>query len=216
MPLGYEQDPINDSPVEMIERKIVRDGFLKIHRLNFRHQLFDGSMSAPMVREVMDRGDAAAVLPYDPVRDEVLLIRQVLAGNILANVPNRPLQVIAGMVEWNESAQGVAIREAEEEAGINLDIEDLRWAQAFMPSPGGSSERVVTFVGRVDLTDAGGIHGLADEHEDIRVEVICAKEAIRMLDEGEIEAGPAVVVLSWFARHHDTLRQEWRAASAQE
>jgi len=207
--MDIEKDPAANAEIVMEKNSIVRDGFLKIRQLVYRYALFDGSMSETVTREVMDRGDAVAVLPYDPVRDEVLLIRQVLAGNISANVPNRPLQVIAGMVEWNESEQGVAIREAEEEAGITIAPEDLRWAQSFMPSPGGCSERIITFVGRADLKNAGGIHGLAEEHEDIRVEVVSAKEAIRMLDAGEIEAGPAVVALLWFARHHEALRTEW-------
>ncbi len=210
--MDIEQDRDANAEISWDTNTLERDGFLKIRKLVFRHTRFDGTMSETLTREVMDRGDAAAVLPYDPVRDEVLLIRQVLAGNIVAHVPNRPLQVIAGMVEWNESEREVAIREAHEEAGIIMAPEDLVWAQSFMPSPGGCSERVVTFVGPADLADAGGIHGLAEEHEDIRVEVMPAAEAIRLLDAGQIEAGPAVVVLSWFARHHERLRAEWNGA----
>lgn len=207
--MDIEKDPAANAEISCEKHALVRDGFLKIRQLVFRHVRFDGTMSPTLTREVMDRGDAAAILPYDPVRDEVLLIRQVLAGNIVANVPNRPLQVVAGMVEPNESDQDVVIREAYEEAGLTIAPEDLRWAQAFMPSPGGCSERVMTFVGRADLSEAGGVHGLEEEHEDIRVEVVSAEEAIHLLDSGQIEAGPAVVVLSWFARHHAQLRAEW-------
>lgn len=203
-----ENDPKANVEIDWDTNALIRSGFLKIRQLVFRHRRFDGTMSETLTREVMDRGDSVAVLPYDPVRDEVLLIRQVLVGNIAANLPNRPLQVVAGMVEWSESGQEVAIREAQEEAGVDIAFDDLRWAQAFMPSPGGCSERVITFVGLCDLAGAGGIHGLTEEHEDIRVEVVPAAEAIRMLDEGQIEAGPAVVVLSWFARHHDRLRAQ--------
>jgi ADP-ribose pyrophosphatase len=207
--MDIEKDPDANAEISFDTNALIREGFLKIRQLVFRHTRFDGSTSETLIREVMDRGNAAAVLPYDPVRDEVLLIRQVLAGNIVANVPNRPLQVVAGMVEWNESDQDVVIREAYEEAGLQLKHEDLRWAQAFMPSPGGCSERVVTFVARADLSNAGGIHGLAEEHEDIRVEVVSADEAINLLDTGQIESGPAVVALSWFARHRAQLRAEW-------
>lgn len=209
--MDIEKDPAANVEISWVSNSIIRDGFLKIRQMIFRHERFDGSMSEPVTREVMERGDAVAILPYDPVRDEVVLIRQVLAGNIAAHMPNRPLQVVAGMVEALESAQDVAIREAEEEAGLTIAPENLRWAQAFMPSPGGSSERIITFVGRADLSEAGGIHGLAEEHEDIRVEVLSAQDAIAMLDQGQIEAGPAVVVLSWFARHHAQLRSEWKA-----
>ena len=206
------ENPENYTEIVKSRWDFVYSGFLKIIEFDFQFRKFDGTMSEVLTRQVMHRGDAAAMLPYDPVRDEVLLIRQVLAGNIVANVPERPLQVIAGMVEWNETEVGVAIRESEEEAGIQIGR--TRIAHYFMPSPGGCSERIGTFVGEADLSNAGGIHGLAEEHEDIRVEVVSAVDAIRMLDEGEIEAGPAVVVLSWFARHHAELRAEWLKAAA--
>ena len=193
--------------IDGLERSRAFDGFLKIEELSYRFGRFDGTWSDRVTRQVMVRGNAAAILPYDPVRDEVLLIRQVLAGNIQAGVPNRPLQVVAGMVEAGEEPWDVAAREAHEEAGIDVTI--LRPAQVFMPSPGGSSERVFTFVGMAELDRAGGIHGLAEENEDIRVEVVSADRAIEILDAGEIEAGPAVVVLSWFARHREALRREW-------
>lgn len=207
------ENPENYTEIIKHRSERVFDGFLSIQEIDFQFRKFDGTMSETLTRQVMMRGDAAAVLPYDADRDEVLLIRQVLAGNIAANVPERPLQVIAGMVEWDENEREVAVREAEEEAGIA--VSDLRCAHYFMPSPGGSSERIATYVGRAELSHAGGIHGLAEEHEDIRVEVVSAKEAIRLLDAGEIEAGPAVVVLSWFARHHAELREEWRNKDAQ-
>ena len=173
--------------------------------------IFDGGKSPTLTREVFERGTAAAVLPYDHDRDEVLLIRQFLIGAHLAGVDNRPLQVIAGMVEAGEGSLDVARREALEEAGCNIGI--VEPAQAFLPSPGGTSERIETFVAQADLSNAGGIFGLVEEHEDIMAEVMSAREAIRRLDAGEIESGPAVVVLSWFARHHQRIREEWRNKS---
>ena len=126
------------------------------------------------------------------------------------------------MMEARERAEQLVeealslIREISEEGWEAVEEADCRLgrvvqAHAFLPSPGGSSERVVVFCGEADLAGAGGIHGLADEHENIRVEVYPADEAIRLLDEGRIEAGPAVVALSWFARHRDRLKREWLA-----
>lgn len=193
--------------VEVLESREGYRGFFAIlvHRL--RHGRFDGTMSEPMTREIFVRGTAAAVLPYDPVLDKVLLIRQFLPGAYFAGRPPRPLQIVAGMVNEGESDAEVARREAVEEA--NCEIGRMELAHAFQPSPGGSSERVVVFCAQADLSKAGGVHGLAEEHEDIRVEVMDADEAIALLDAGAIEAGPAVVGLSWFARHRDRLRREW-------
>jgi len=185
-------------------------GFFKISVTTLRHRRFDGTMGPELTREVFQRGDAVAVLPYDPVADRVLLIRQFLPGAWAAGRPARPLMAVAGMLdEAGEPAEATARREAAEEAGIVLGT--LIPAISFMPSPGGSSERVETFVARADLSAAGGVHGLASEGEDIRVEVMDAEAAIALLDAGAIEAGPAVVLLLWFARHRARLRRDWTA-----
>lgn len=196
--------------VEVLESRIGYKGFFRIDVHRLRHRRFDGGMTDEMQREIFERGHAAAVLPYDPVRDEVLLIRQFLPGAYFGGGLPRPLQIIAGMIEEGETAEEVARREAVEEAGVAIGRLEL--AHAFLPSPGGSSERVSVFCAEADLAAAGGIHGLAAEHEDIRVEVYPADQAIAMLDDGRIEAGPAVVALSWFARHRERLRRDWPAA----
>jgi ADP-ribose diphosphatase len=102
------------------------------------------------------------------------------------------------MVGEGEREEDIARREAVEKTGIQIGRVEL--AHAFLPSPDGSSERVVVFCAEADLSTAGGVHGLTEEHEDIRVDVYSAQEAIQLLDCGRIEAGPAVVALSWFAR----------------
>jgi ADP-ribose pyrophosphatase len=205
-----EPDP-DALEVEVVETRTGYQGFFRIDVHSLRHRRFEGGMSDVMVREILERGNAAAVLPYDPRRDEVLLIRQFLPGAFFGGHAPRPLQIIAGMAGKDESEEDVARRESVEEAGCSIGR--LERAHAFLPSPGGSSERVVVFCAEADLSGAGGVHGLAEEHEDIRVEVFPAAEAIRMLDEGRIEAGPAVVALSWFARHHERLRRDWLAGS---
>jgi ADP-ribose diphosphatase len=193
--------------VELLETRIGYQGFFRIDVHRLRHRRFDGSVTDEMVREIFERGHAAAVLPYDPGRDEVLLIRQFLPGAYFGGGLPRPLQIIAGMIEEGESGEDVARREAVEEAGVRIGRMEL--AHAFLPSPGGSSERVTVYCAQADLSEAGGIHGLAAEHEDIRVEVYPARDAIALLDDGRIEAGPAVVALSWFARHHERLKRDW-------
>ncbi len=109
-------------------------GFFRITVRTLRHRRFDGSMSAELVREVFERGNAVAVLPYDPRTDSVCLIRQFLPGAYVAGVPARPLQAIAGMVDKDgESSEGVARREAGEEAGVTVGR--MVPAHAFLPSP---------------------------------------------------------------------------------
>ena len=95
---GPEADEDAFVEVEVLETSVRYSGFfrLDVHRL--RHRRFDGRMSEVITREVLERGNAVAVLPYDPRRDEVLLIRQFLPGAYFGSHPPRPLQIIAGMV----------------------------------------------------------------------------------------------------------------------
>ena len=193
--------------VEVDSVRTAYEGFLSITVRTLRHRRFDGAMSPTLTRELMERGTSVCVLPYDPRTDKVLLIRQFLVGALVAGVAPRPLQVVAGMVGRGEGDEAVARREAMEEAGCVL--KRIVRAQAFLPSPGGTSERIVAFCGEADLSEAGGVHGLASENEDIRVEVVDADIAVALLDDGTIEAGPAVVILQWFARHRERLRAAW-------
>ena len=203
-------DTIGNVQMTKLDIKPGYNGFFKIRVAELEHAKFDGTSTGPYVREIFERGNAVAILPYDPVTDKVLLIRQFLIGAMMAKRPNRPLQVIAGMVEEGESFEDVAHREAVEEAGVAFKHIEL--AQGFLPSPGGSSEYIQTFVGHADLSNAGGNFGLDDENEDSQADVVDADEAIAMLSRGEIEAGPAVVVLLWFALNRDRLRTEWLAS----
>ena len=193
-----------DVEVEAVERAYA--GFLSIDQYQLRVPRFDNSL-ATIKRELLERGTAVCILPYDPKTDRVLLIRQFLVGSYVAGRAPRPLQVIAGVVDDGEDDEGAARREAVEEAACQ--VRRVIRAQAFLPTPGGSSERIIAFVGEADLDQAGGVHGAVDEDEDIRVEVFDAAEAIARLDAGHIESGPAVVVLSWFARHHEGIRRGW-------
>ncbi len=201
----------DETDAEIVEQASGYDGFFRVSIWKLRHRTFAGSTSPVLTREVFERGNAAAVLPYDPRSDTVLLIRQYLIGAHLAGRPNRPLQAIAGMVEAGETGRDVAVREAVEEAGCRIGR--VERAHAFLPSPGGSSEYIETFVAEADLSAAGGQFGLEEEHEDIRAEVLSAEAAIALLDTGAIEAGPAVVLLAYFARHRERIRLTWLSGS---
>lgn len=198
--------------VKLIDAQIAYKGFFEIDVFKLQFRRFNGQWSETITREIFERGQSVAVLPYDPVRDEVILIRQFLPGAWATGRPCFVLQIIAGTVGKDETPEQVAVREAEEEAGCAINT--LVKAASFLPSPGGGSEVIHVFVARADSSIAGGLHGLADEQEDIRVEVYSAAEAIRRLDAGEIEAGPSVVGLLWFARMREQLRKTWLAGPA--
>lgn len=192
---------------EILRRDTAYQGYFRVDRYRLRHRRFDGGWTPVIDREVFERGHAAAVLPWDPASDRILLIEQFRIGAIEA--PGGPwlLELVAGIIEPGESPEAVARREANEEAGIALDT--LLPICEYLVSPGGTSERTSLFLGRADLSAAGGIHGLAAEQEDIRVHVVSAAEAIALVDDGRANNAATLIALNWFARHHSDLRQRW-------
>lgn len=192
---------------ELIRREVAFQGYFRIDRYHLRHRRFDGSWTPVLQRELFERGHAVAVLPYDPVLDRVLLVEQFRVGALEA--PGGPwlLELVAGIIEPDEPVDAVARREADEEAGIV--ITDLERICEYLVSPGGTSERTTLFVGRADLSEAGGIHGCADENEDIRVHTFAAGEAIELADRERANNAAAMIALNWFARHHARLRDRW-------
>jgi ADP-ribose pyrophosphatase len=194
---------------EVVEHVEAFRGYFKVGRYFFRHSLYRGGESPVISREVFERGHAAGVLPYDPQRDEVVLIRQFRAGTFVAG--RRPpwnWEIVAGILEEGETPEHLVHREAIEEA--NLEILELSPMHSLMVSPGASSETCVLYLGRVDARAAGGVFGLASEGEDILVRVVSFTEARAMLDRGEIDNAIAVVALQWLALHRDEVRRRWR------
>ncbi len=199
---------------KIVEKKVVYHGFFKVEQYRLRHQLFAGGWSEDVQRECLERGHAVAVLPYDPQRDQVVMLEQFRVGAL--HMPDGPwlLEVVAGMIEPGESRLDVARREAVEEA--NCKLLELFPMCEFLVSPGGTSETITLFLGRVDASRAGGIHGLDHEHEDIRVHVFAREEALELLRRGRINNATAVIALQWLALNRQRLLEHWGLADGPE
>jgi ADP-ribose pyrophosphatase len=181
---------------------------LRVDVVRFRHRRFDGGWSGERVFDVIRRGAAVAVLLYDPDLDWVVLVEQFRLAALYGGRSPWQVEAVAGLVDTDETPEDVARREAREEA--NLDpIGPLVPIHALLPASGSLDEVIFLFCGRVDASDAGGVHGLAVEHEDIRVVVKRFADIEPMLDGGEIESAHTLVLLSWLLRHRDRLRQDW-------
>lgn len=199
-----------DEDLEILGRETVYRGFFRIERVRLRHRLYRGGWTPPITREVAERGSAVGVLLYDPGADAVVLVEQFRLPPHVAGLPAWQTEIVAGMVDGDEeSAAAVAQREAREEAGLEV-IGELVPVFRFMPSPGGSSEMFTLFCGRVDASRAQGVHGLADEHEDIKVVVLSHDAAMRRLAAGAIASGPTVIALQWLAANRPRLRRRWK------
>ena len=198
-----------DRTVEILERVTAFQGYFRIDRYRLRHETFGGGTTAEMSRELFERGHAAAALPYDPVRDELVLQEQFRIGAYAAGRPPWLIEIVAGIIEEGETSESLVRRELQEEAGLTaLDLEPI--ADVLM-SPGGTSESVAIFCARVDAANAGGIFGLESENEDIRTFAIPANDVESLLNSGRIANATATIALQWFLLNHDRMRTLWRS-----
>lgn len=195
--------------IDIQQQERVYDGYFKMDRFRFRHRLFAGGWSESVQREVFDRGHAVAVLPYDPLADKVLLIRQVRLPALLGEGQPWQIETVAGIIDPGEAAEEVARREALEEAGV--EVTDLWHLFRFMTSAGASSERIDLYLGRADLTNAGGVYGLDDEHEDIEAVAAPFAEAWALVENKRTENTPALMALMWLKLNRAAVRAAWTA-----
>jgi ADP-ribose pyrophosphatase len=193
--------------VEIFQTETVWKGYFRMDRLRLRHRLFAGGWGPAITREVFERGHAAALLPYDPVRDEVVLIEQFRVGALTAGAEPWLVEIVAGIIEDGEGAEDVVRRETMEEAGC--EVSELFPIMDVFTTPGGSSERIAIYLGRVDTQGVGGIHGLADEGEDIRVFAEPLDAAMARLAAGGIANVTAVTALQWLALNREQVRGRW-------
>ncbi|NQV83643.1 MAG: NUDIX domain-containing protein [Rhodospirillales bacterium] len=201
--------------VEVVERTTPFRGYFQLDHYSLKHRLFEGGWSGEMSREIFERGHAVAVLPYDPVRDEVVLIEQFRPGAYAALASEwfddgaSPwlIECVAGIIEKGENPDEVARREMIEETG--LSVSKLTKLFHYLVSPGGSSESVFLYCAQVDATNAGGVYGMTDEHENIRVFSASANEAFELVDQGRIINAMTIVALQWLKANRERLRAEW-------
>jgi nudix-type nucleoside diphosphatase (YffH/AdpP family) len=178
---------------------VLSDQRFLLQRLEFEQRRFDGRWQT-LEREVYNHGNAAVVLPFDPDRRTVLLVRQIRFVTYLNGHPHPILEACAGMIDAGETPEIAVQREAKEEMGCMLK-HPRRVFDAFM-SPGCFTERLTFFVSAytpVDCSNVGG--GLVDEGEDIQVVELLLDEAIAMIGLGEIVDAKTIMLLQWAAPH---------------
>jgi ADP-ribose pyrophosphatase len=198
---------MDQTDVEIIERHAAYQGYFRVDRYRLRHKRHDGGWTGWVMRECFERGHAAALLPYDPVRDEVVLIEQFRIGALAAGWSPWQVEIVAGIIEPEETPEAVARRETAEEIGQAPS--DIVPIFHYISTPGGASETVALYCGRVDASDAVGLHGNPHEDEDIRVFCLSFHQAMAELDAGRLTNAVTIIALQWLARHRDDLRRRW-------
>ena len=203
-----DQDIKTPKTVTTDSDKKISEGYLEIRRYQISHEKYDGNQTPILCREVMDRGSVGAVIPFDPIRQEVILIEQFRIGAWAASWP-QPwlLECVAGVIEDGETAEELVCREAQEEAGC--EILQLEPIARYFSTPGACTELVSLFCGRVDSTGLGGIYGLETENEDIFATVWSLQDALSALRNGAICNSMTLIALQWLADQHGRITQEW-------
>lgn len=205
-----DNNPISFTKKDVVNltKRVLYKGFFSLLEYRFQYRKFDGSLSNTVSREILERGHAVVLLAYDVKLDQVVLIEQIRIAAIETQQSPWILELIAGMVDHEgESLEEVARREAKEEAGI--DIGRCKPIINYLASPGGLTEQLHIFVGETDATKAKGIHGLADENEDIKVHVVTREQAYQWVENGLINNAASIIALQWLQLNYQTLRQAW-------
>lgn len=205
-----DDNPISFTKKDVVNltKRVLYKGFFSLLEYRFQYRKFDGSLSNTVSREILERGHAVVLLAYDVKLDQVVLIEQIRIAAIETQQSPWILELIAGMVDHEgESLEEVARREAKEEAGI--DIGRCKPIINYLASPGGLTEQLHIFVGETDATKAKGIHGLADENEDIKVHVVTREQAYQWVESGLINNAASIIALQWLQLNYQTLRQAW-------
>lgn len=194
---------------EILDKSIGYSGFFRMERYRLRHELFAGGWSAAMTRECLERGHAVAVLLYDPDSDRIVLLEQFRVGALEFAGGPWLLEIVAGIIDHpGETVEDVARRETAEEAGCELL--DLIPICRYLVSPGGASESISLFCGRVDAaTVTDEIRGVAAEHEDIRLHVVSRSEALALLHSGHINSAAPIIALQWLELNRAKLLKRW-------
>ena len=198
-PLGFDD-------VDIRARRLPYSRFFAVEELELSHKMHDGTATGEMLRAGFLMADAVTVLPYDPIRDRVLVIEQFRVGPYL-RADKHPWMVepIAGRVDPGEEPEATARREVEEESGAS--VATLHKIAEYYPSSGAISEYVYSYIGIADLPDdITGIAGLESEHEDIASTLLSFDALMQMCDAGQLDVGPLYMSALWLARHKDRLR----------
>ena len=193
----------------MHEKKRVYKGHFAVDNYIVSYKKFTGGETRKLVREIFERdAEAVAIVPYDPVTDEVVLIEQFRPGAL--NDPISPwlIEIVAGMIDPGESREEAACRELYEEAKLKITKADLELVSSLYPSPGGTSEVVTIYIARINSEHLATNGGLAVEDEDIRIFKVKAQEAFKLCKTGRICNCAAMVGLMFLELNYDKIRQK--------
>ncbi|PKF35154.1 NUDIX domain-containing protein [Acinetobacter proteolyticus] len=186
--------------VTIESRETLFRGFIQVEKVSLKHRLFDREDYSPIIqRELIHRPEAAGVLLYNDQQQRFALIEQFRVGAVNNPVSPWQLEVIAGVLDGDESPESCIRRESLEESGC--EITELKHLFSFYPSAGACSEFFHLYVAEVDLPKDGGIFGMPDEGENIQLHLFAYSALEALLNNGRLRNAPVIMALQWLSRH---------------
>ena len=181
---------------KILNKNIIHDGFFKLYELNFRHEKHDGTWSPELKREIFGGAHVTTVLPYDPVKKKILLIKQCRAGIINRQKDPILLEIVAGIIDEGETPAQAAKRECFEETGCKVNKLDN--INSYFPAPGSSESFYHLFFAEIESFEGERILGQKDENEDILVRSYDIDEVKNLMKKKQIKSGVTLIALQWF------------------
>ena len=184
------------SKFKIINKKNIHKGFFEMNEVTLKYKKIDGSWTNNIKRELFGGAQVSAVLPYDPIKKEIVLIQQFRPGTISKNFNNFLYEIVAGIIDKGESPETTAKRECIEETGCK--IKSILPIQGYFPAPGSSESYYHLFLGEVEAFEGSRTMGLENENEDILVKCYNFNKVKEMLQNKEIVNGITLIALQWF------------------
>ena len=188
------------SDVTIESREFLFRGFIQVEKVSFRHRLFNQPDYSPVIqRELIHRPEAAGVLLYNDQQQRFALIEQFRVGALNDSESAWQLEVIAGVLDGDEAPEDCIRRESLEESGC--EVQQLQHLFSFYPSAGACSEFFHLYAAEVELPKMGGIFGMPDEGENIKLHLFDYSEVGTLLRNGRLRNAPVIMALQWLVQH---------------
>ena len=181
---------------KIINKKNLYSGFFSLNKYEFTYEKHDGEWTSTVDREIFSGAHVSTLLPYDPIKKEIILIQQFRAGVLSRYDEDYLLEIVAGIIDEGENPEETAIRECFEETGC--EVKKIYPIQSYFPAPGSSESYYHLYLGEIQAFDGERIKGLEKENEDILVKSFKIDEVRQMLKEKKIMNGLTLVALQWF------------------
>ena len=199
------QATYNSDEVKIQSREYLFRGFIQVEKVSLQHRLFNQTEYTPILqRELIHRPEAAGVLIYDDAQQKFALIEQFRVGAMDDSDSAWQLEIIAGVLDGDESPESCIRRESLEESGCEID--ELEHLFSFYPSAGACSELFHLYSAQAHLPEQGGVFGMPDEGENIQLHLIDYSEVTHLLTNGRLRNAPVIMALQWLQQHTKTTR----------